>query len=309
VSKAVPEPEDVPAVLESFDRPLSAGRPPHARRLVTSRITRFLPGQYLTWVPGPRTVSGGVWFSLHDALLASRVAKDLADAAMGGDSRYLRPLPEDLVLSARRLGRIPVRWLEPGAEHVPLSLEIPRKMADDRVTVILPQIPQIAALIGEAADFFAALARIEAEARAWRVPAPLAGGVARKSFEVLATTWSGVTGESVDTVVRGPDGHRLAPTARRFGLGRRHLATLAAADDVIKAIVEAEMRIDTDLSEILGLIGVTWPSALIAVLESYDADAELLTPLFTSDDLVLTEHERDVYLRLAERWTLLTARA
>lgn len=306
---AAPDPDDLPAVLESFDRPLSAGRPPHARRVVTSRITRFLPGQYLTWVPGPRTVSGGVWFSLSDALLASRVAKELADAAMDGESRQLRPLPEDLVLSARRLGRVPVRWLEPGAAHVPSSPEIPRKMADDRVTVLLPQLPQIAALIGEAADFFAGLARIEAEDRAWRVPAPFAGGVARKSFEVLATTWSGVTGESTDTVVRGPDGHRLAPTARWFGLGRRHLATLAAADDVVKAIVEPELRIDTDLSEILGLIGVAWPSALIAVLESYDADAELLTPLFTGDDLVLAERERAAYLRLADRWTLLTARA
>jgi hypothetical protein len=279
----IPEPEDLPAILESFDRPIPGERPPHARRLVTSRITRFLPGQYLTWVPAPHSAAGGVRFSLSDALLASAG------------------------------GPVPVRWLEPGARHVPLSPEIPRKMADDRVTVILPHVPEVTGLIGEAAEFFAGLARVEGRTRAngkpWRVPAPLAGGVARQSFEVLATIWSGVTGEVVDTVVRGPGGDRLAPVVRRFGLGRRHLATLAAANDVVDVVAEPEMRIDTDLSEILGLVGVAWPAALIAVLESFDADAELLTPLFTGDELVLSERERDAYLRLGRHWSLLTARA
>jgi hypothetical protein len=310
-----PEPEDLPAILESFDRPVPAGRPPHARRLVTSRITRFLPGQYLTWVPGSRSISGGVWFSLPDALLASRVAKEFTDAVMRGDSRDGRPLVignDDLTASARRLGPVPIRWLEPGAPQVALSPEIPRKMADDRVTVILPHVPELTGLIGEAARFFAELARLEAGTRSggspWRVPAPLAGGVARQAFDVLTTLWSGVTGEVVDTVVRGPDGKRISPMVRRLSLGRRQLATLAAANDVIAASAEPEMRVDTDLSEILGHISVAWPAALVAVLESYDTDAELLTPLFTADDLVLTDRERDAYLRLAGHWSLRTAR-
>jgi hypothetical protein len=286
---------DVPDVLESFDVPVPAGRPPYPRRLVTSRITRFLPGQYLTWVPGP--VSGGVWFSLPDALLASRVAAEFA----------VTPSPEDLVASVHRHGPVPVRRFEAGAEHVLLSPEIPRSIAHDRITVLLPHVPELSGLIGEGADFFAGLSRIEAEPKPWRIPAPLADGVARQAFEVLATLWSGVTGERVDTVVRAPDGTRLAPVVRHFAIGRRQLATLAAANDVIKAVIEPQIRIDTDLPEILGLIGVAWPSQLVDVLESFDADAEQLTPLMTGEDVVLPD--RAAYDRLADRWSLLTLRA
>jgi hypothetical protein len=282
---------DLPDVVESFDGPVPAGRPPYPRRRVTSRITRFLPGQYLTWVPGP--VSAGVWFSLPDALQASRVATEFGAT----------PRPEDLAVSAQRHGPVPVRRFEAGAEHVPLSPEIPKSIAHDRIPVLLPHVPELAGLIREADEFFAGLSRIEAE-KPWRIPAPLADGVARQAFEVLATLWSGLTGERVDTVVRAPDGTRLAPVVRHFAIGRRQLAILAAANDVIKAIVEPELRIDTDLSEILGLIGVAWPSQLVDVLESYDAE---LTPLITGEEVVLPD--RAAFDRLAERWSLLTLRA
>jgi hypothetical protein len=261
---------DVPDVLESFDGPVPAGRPPYPRRRVASRITRFLPGQYLTWVPGP--VSGGVWFSLPDALQAARVATESGD----------------------------------GREQVALSPEIPRSIAHDRITVLLPHVPEMSGLIGQAADFFAELTRIEAGTKPWRIPAPLAGGHARQAFEVLATLWSGVTGERVDTVVRGPDGTRLAPVVRHFAIGRRQLATLAAANDVIMAVTEPQLRIDTDLSEILELIGVAWPSQLIDVLESYDADAEQLAALMAGEDVVLTD--RAPYDRLSAHWSRLTLR-
>jgi len=283
---------DVPDVVESFDGPVPAGRPPYPRRRVTSRITRFLPGQYLTWVPSP--VSAGVWFSLPDALQASRVATEFA----------VTPRPEDVMASAQRHGPVAVRRFEAGAEHVSLSPEIPRSIAHDRITVLLPHIPELSGLIRAADDFFAGLSRIEAEPMPWRIPAPLAGGVARQAFEVLATLWSGVTGERVDTVVRAPDGTRLAPVVRHFAIGRRQLAILAAADDVIKAIAEPEIRIDTDLSEILGLVGVAWPSQLVDVLETYDAE---LTPLIRGEEVVLPD--RASYDRLAERWSLLTLRA
>jgi hypothetical protein len=283
-------PEDLPAVLESFRGPVPDGRPPHARRLVTSRITRFLPGQYLVWVPGPRC-TGRVWFSLRDALLASRVAKELADAVMFGDIRDGRELvvaDADLVLSERRFGRVPVRWLTPGAPHVELSPEIARTMADDRVGVLLPKVPRVADLFAAAAAFFEALAGFDG-----RLPAQLADGVARKSFEVLATTWSGVTGEARDTVVRGPDGKRLGPTVRRFEIGRRHLATLAAVDDVINAVDEPQLAVDTDLAQ--ALRSVSWPSELIRLLERYDVD---IAQLVTGDgDVVLTDAQRDVYRR------------
>jgi hypothetical protein len=167
--------------------------------------------------------------------------------------------------------------------------------------VLLPHVPELSGLIREADDFFAGLSRIEAEAKPWRIPAPLAGGVARQAFEVLATLWSGVTGERVDTVVRAPDGTRLAPVVRHFAIGRRQLATLAAANDVIKAITEPEIRIDTDLSEILGRIA--WPSQLVDVLETYDAE---LTPLIKGEEVVLPD--RAPYDRLAERWSLLMLR-
>jgi hypothetical protein len=242
-------PVDLPAVLESFRGPVPGGRPPHARRPVASRITRFLPGQYLTWVPGPR-FSGRVWFSLQDALLASRVAA-------GGQAVVT---DADLVLSERRFGRVPVRWLKPGAPHVELSPEIARTMADDRVGVRLPRVPRVTDLMAEAAAFFEALARFDG-----RLPAPLADGVARKSFEVLATIWSGVTGEVEDTAVRGPDGKRIGPTLRRFEIGRRHLATLAAVDDVIDAVDEPQLRIDTDLADALKLS--RWPAEFIGVLD------------------------------------------
>jgi hypothetical protein len=283
---------DLPDVVESFDGPVPAGRPPYPRRRVTSRITRFLPGQYLTWVPGP--VSAGVWFSLPDALQAARVATEFA----------VTPSPGDLVASAQRHGPVPVRRFEAGAEHVALSPEIPKSIAHDRITVLLPHVPELTGLIRDADDFFAALSRIEAQPKPWRIPAPLAGGVARQAFEVLATLWSGLTGERVDTVVRAPGGTRLAPVVRHFAIGRRQLAILAAADDVIQAIVEPEIRVDTDLPEILGLIGVAWPSQLVAVLEAYDAE---LTPLIKGEEVVLPD--RAPFDRLAERWSLLTLRA
>ncbi|MDT7727391.1 MAG: hypothetical protein QOI21_3967 [Actinomycetota bacterium] len=285
---------DVPDVVESFDGPVPPGRPPYPRRRVTSRITRFLPGQYLTWVPGP--VPAGVWFSLPDALQASRVATESA----------VTPSPDDLVASAHRHGTVPVRRFEAGAEHVLLSPEIPRSIAHDRITVLLPHVPELSGLIGEAADFFGGLSRVEAEPKPWRIPAPLAGGVARQAFEVLATLWSGVTGERVETVVRGPDGTRLAPVVRHFAIGRRQLATLAAANDVIQAVSEPQIRLDTDLPELLGLIGVAWPSQLVDVLESYDADAEQLAALISGEEIVLTD--RAPYDRLSAHWSQLTLR-
>jgi hypothetical protein len=243
-------PEDLPAVLESFRGPVPVGRPPHARRQVASRITRFLPGQYLTWVPGPR-FSGHVWFSLQDALLASRVAA-------GGKAVVT---DADLVLSERRFGRVPVRWLEPGAPHVELSPEIARTMVDDRVGVVVPKVPRVTDLMAEAVAFFEVSARFDG-----RLPAPLADDVARKSFEVLATIWSGVTGEVEDTVARGPDGKRIGPTVRRFEIGRRHLATLASVDDLVDAVDEPQLRIDTDLADVLEL--VRWPSELVRLLDA-----------------------------------------